>query len=187
MIYFTSDTHYYHRNIIKYSKRPYADLTEMNNALVDNWNSVVRPEDTVYHLGDVSFGDEGQTHNVFSRLNGIVNLCYGNHDQVIKKSKLLQGRFNQIREYYELKFERQDGEEGRIVMCHFPMVVWNKSHRGSWMLHGHCHGTLKYPMKAKIMDVGVDPCKYFPISLVDVEKHMATLKAETLDHHEQRN
>lgn len=186
MIYFTSDTHFHHANIIKYSNRPFADKWEMNEALITNWNSIVQPEDTIYHLGDVSFGDEKETDKIFNRLNGDIKLCYGNHDQVIKKNKSLQDRFSEIREYYELKFTMKDGTGNMLVMCHFPMVVWNKSHRGSFMLHGHCHGSLKYPMQAKIMDVGTDPCKFFPISIKQVEDHMKNLKQEVLDHHGKR-
>jgi calcineurin-like phosphoesterase family protein len=183
LIFFTSDPHFFHKNIIQYSNRPYADVGEMNEALIINWNSKVKPEDTVYLLGDVSFGDEKGTSRVFDRLNGSIKLCYGNHDQVIKKNKSLQNRFSDIREYYELKFNMVDGAPNMIVMCHFPMITWNKAHRGSWMLHGHCHGSLKYPFPARIMDVGIDPCKYFPISIVEVEKHMRGIEPQAVDHH----
>lgn len=183
MIYFTSDTHFGHRNILKYCNRPFADQWEMDNALIVNWNSRVQPDDVIYHLGDFSFHDAEGTQKVLDRLNGRIYFCRGNHDQVFKKNKHLQNRFEDVRDYYELKFQKIKGDEGRIVMSHFPMVVWNKSHRGSYMLHGHCHGTLKYPMKARIMDVGSDPQDYFPISIEEVERHMNTLEHEIVDHH----
>lgn len=184
--FFTSDTHFFHSNIIKYSKRPYTDLSEMHEALITNWNSVVTPQDIIFHLGDFSFGTYEKTKWVLSRLNGNINFCFGNHDQIFKKHKDLTERFNQTKDYFELKFKKKDGSEGRICMSHFPMVTWNKAHHGSYMLHGHCHGSMKYPFKGRIMDVGVDPCNYFPISLEEVEERMERLDIHTLDHHKQK-
>jgi calcineurin-like phosphoesterase family protein len=187
VIFFTSDTHFDHANVIKYSNRPYKDVDEMNNMLINNWNSVVSPNDTVYHLGDVSFGSAERTDKIFNRLNGDIKLCYGNHDKLIKKTKTLQDRFSEIRDYYEIKVQTRNGGSNMIVLCHFPMVVWNRSHHGSWMLHGHCHGNLKYPMKARIMDVGVDPCNYFPISQPEVEQRLNKVIPDILDHHGSNN
>lgn len=183
MIYFTSDTHYFHKNVLMYCKRPWDDVDAMNDGLIKNWNSKVTPADTVYMLGDVSFGDENKTESILSRLNGDIKLVFGNHDKVIRKSSKVMKRFSQTGDYMELRFKMKDGNENMICMSHFPMVVWNKSHRGSWMLHGHSHGTLTYPMKAKIIDVGVDPRGYFPISLKEVEDHMSKLYTESIDHH----
>lgn len=182
-IYFTSDTHWGHKNILKYSNRPYKDVDEMNQHLIINWNSRVRPEDTIYHLGDFSFLDVVGTKKVLDRLQGRIFFCRGNHDQVLEKNKHLQDRFEDVHDYYELKFQKKNGEGGHIVMSHFAMLVWNKSHRGSYMLHGHSHGSLKYPHPMRIMDVGVDPQKYFPISLEEVEKHMEKIDTQPVDHH----
>lgn len=184
MIWFSSDPHFGHKNIIKYSNRPFSNEDEMDEALIKNWNTKVDPGDTVYVLGDLSFRDAQRTTNILYRLNGDIKFCWGNHDKVVKNSPtLIQRRFSEVRDYYELKFKQTDGTDNIIVMSHYPMVVWNKAHRGSWMLHGHSHGNLKYPMKAKIMDVGVDPQNYFPISIVDVEKKMLSITPDVLDHH----
>lgn len=185
--YFTSDTHYGHKNIIRYSNRPFNDVPEMDTKMIENWNSVVKPEDTVFHLGDFAFAEEDRIDWIVSQLNGQKFLIYGNHDKAIKKSKKIQSRFGWCKDYYELYVEDAEVSGGKqlIVLCHYAMVVWNKSHRGSWMLHGHSHGNLKYPFIGRIMDAGVDPQGYFPISYDQVKAKMHAIKnVSNLDHHE---
>jgi calcineurin-like phosphoesterase family protein len=80
MIYFTSDTHFGHANVIKYCARPFADVAEMNAEMVRRWNARVRPEDTVYHLGDFAFGPQSVACSYRPQLNGRVILVRGNHD-----------------------------------------------------------------------------------------------------------
>ena len=82
--------------------------------------------------------------------------------------------------FEEIYVQDKTAPQGRqhIVLCHYAMLVWNKSHHGSWMLHGHSHGTLKYPFAAKILDVGVDSHNFYPISLdfvIDTLKHNDSL------------
>lgn len=171
--YFTSDTHFGHANIIKYSNRPYRDADHMNESLIANWNSVVKPTDTIFHLGDLGFTNEEALIKIVQRLNGQKIYLYGNHDKTVKKSKKLQGLFGKVCDYYELYVEDPTVIGGRqfIVMSHYAMLQWNKSHHGALMLHGHDHGTLEYPFtdSLRIMDVGVDPCGYFPISYEQVK------------------
>src|SRR5689334_18837471 len=135
-VWFTSDTHFGHANVIKYCDRPFADASEMDEMMIVNWNAVVRPGDHVYHLGDFSFHRDGTSTKIVRRLMGNIHLIRGNHDSdaFIKECG---SRFVSIKDLDEVKV---DGT--RIVMCHFPMLTWNKSHHGSWHLHGHCHGKL---------------------------------------------
>ena len=183
MIHFTSDLHFFHKNVLIYCNRPWNNVDEMNAGLIKNWNSKVSPADTVYVLGDLTFGDENKTENILYQLNGDIKIVFGNHDKVVRKSQRLMKRFSQFGDYMELRFKMKDGNENMICMSHFPMIVWNKSHRGTWMLHGHSHGTLTYPMKAKIIDVGTDLQGYYPISIEEVEDKMKLLATEPLDHH----
>jgi calcineurin-like phosphoesterase family protein len=181
--FFTSDTHWGHKNIIKYSNRPYANVDEMNEALIDNWNSVVQPDDLIYHLGDFAFLEANKLENVLRRLNGRKRLIWGNHDQTLQNNKALQQKyFEWCKDMYEFK-EVVDNEVRHFVLCHYAMLVWNKSHRGAFMLHGHSHGSLKYPFPAKIMDVGVDPQGYFPISIEEVTKRLSKIESQVIDHH----
>lgn len=185
MQFFTSDTHFSHSKIIEYSNRPFKHKDEMNEALIKNWNSVVSSQDTVYHLGDFAFCRGQELANILNRLQGHIVFLYGNHDRELKKDPGLRDRFTMIRDYLELKIPDQSHPRGtqNIILCHYPMMSWNKMHHGSWMLHGHCHGNLKYPFNAKILDVGSDPMKYFPVSYEQVKQLMKNKGSESLDHH----
>ena len=79
-VFFTSDTHFNHNNILTYCPRPWATVEEMNEGLIENWNHTVGPGDTVYHLGDFAMGDRTMVPNILSRLNGHIILVRGNHD-----------------------------------------------------------------------------------------------------------
>lgn len=74
MIYFISDTHFCHSNIIKYCDRPFKDVKEMNETIINNWNNIVTNEDIVYHLGDFCLSTDDEIKNIFNRLNGTIIL-----------------------------------------------------------------------------------------------------------------
>lgn len=180
---FTSDTYFGHANIIKYSKRPFANVDEMNEALIANWNAVVKPTDIVWHLGDVGFMSDAKLEAILVRLNGRKNLIFGNHDKSLRKNKGLLGRcFESWQEKKYLKVPI-DGGEQRIVLNHFPELTWDQKHRGAFMLHGHCHGTMKYPFTAKILDVGVDPSGYAPLSFETIYAKLSPIVDQGFDHH----
>ena len=179
---FISDTHFGHANIIKYSNRPFKDVEEMNAKMVENWNKLVKHDDTIYHLGDFAFMQFQPFKNLLWRLNGNIHLILGNHDKMIiqNKNELLRGKLSSIQHYYELKVGGK-----MIVLFHYGQRVWNKSHHGSIHLYGHSHGSL--PPHGKSVDVGVD-CKeitseYRPIHLDEVFKYMDKRTAEVVDHH----
>lgn len=154
-IYFTSDTHFGHTNIIKYCNRPFASVHEMNVALIQNWNSVVGKYDVVYHLGDFAFRPKSDAESFLSRLNGEIHLIKGNHDRKIPDG------FANVSLYEEINYRGI-----YIVLCHYAMRVWNKSHRGSIMLYGHSHGSL--PGTPQSLDVGVDCWNYKPVGLDEI-------------------
>ena len=79
-VFFTSDTHFNHNNIIQYCQRPFKSSDEMNEAMIDNWNSVVGEDDTVFHLGDFCLGCAEEWNKTLNRLNGRIYLILGNHD-----------------------------------------------------------------------------------------------------------
>jgi calcineurin-like phosphoesterase family protein len=156
------------------------DVEEMNAALIENWNRVVSPRDSVYHLGDFSLSRRDETVlDVMEALNGWKHLIIGNHDRdAVKDCHLWQS----VAHYQELKLKMGGVHKQRIVMCHYAMRTWNQIHRGSWMLHGHSHGTLSY-VGGKTMDVGVDVHGYAPISLDQVKAIMDARIAVYCDHH----
>ena len=69
-LYVTSDTHFNHKNIIEYCDRPFKDIYEMNETIINNWNQVVKEEDIIYHLGDYGFGKKENLQEIFEELNG---------------------------------------------------------------------------------------------------------------------
>lgn len=192
MIWFTGDTHYGHTNIIKpdYADRPYKHVDEMDEALIANHNAVVGKNDVVYHVGDVSFHrDPVRTANILRRLNGELNIVWGNHDKTMRKRYPdLVGMFKKTGDLYEIKVPDPDAYHGeqRIVLCHYAMRVWNKSHYGAWQVYGHSHGSLKDDPNALSMDVGVDANDYRPISYEEVKAHMARKNWKPVDHHRKR-
>lgn len=165
--FFTSDTHFGHENIIKYCNRPWATVEEMNEGIIENWNSVVKPGDTVYHLGDFSFAP---AEPFLDRLNGNIHLMVGNHE---KPALAVRNRFVWVRDLTEVRVGKQS-----IVLCHYPLKTWNKDRHGAWHLYGHCHGTLEDPGN-KSLDIGMDCHNYIPLSFEQVAIIMAGRSNET--------
>jgi len=173
MIFFTADTHFGHKNIIKYSYRPFSSVTEMEETIVHNWNSRVKQDDTVYHLGDFAFVNKSEKNRLLHRLNGNICLIKGNHDK--KLNAELRSKFCWIKDYHEIT----GPNKVKIVLCHYAFDVWNKSHHGSWHLHGHSHGMLP-PGNRMRVDVGVDTNGFHLYSMKDIELMMEYRKADKL-------
>ena len=165
MLYFTSDTHFGHHNIIGFSKRPYANKEEMDEALIRNWNAVVEPDDIIYHLGDFAFG---RGLEILPMLNGEKHLIKGNHD---KGGILKHPEWASVEDYAELP--AYEGLHPKLILYHYPIQDWNHRFRGSLHLHGHVHGTL--PLSTQRMDVGVDVWGYKPVSIVEIMQIRALL------------
>ena len=177
-IFFTSDLHIGHRNILEYSKRPFETIEEHDEALVQNWNSIVRPGDLVYVLGDFALCDAERATRFAKRLMGQRYLVYGNHDKRLRKDRDFTNQWLWTRDLTQIDVNGQ-----KIVLCHFPMLTWNQSHRGSWNLHGHCHGSLPDDPGARRIDVGVDCFGYTPVEFEAVKKLMDKKKFVPIDHH----
>lgn len=155
MIWFTGDNHFNHANIIRFCKRPFGDVIEMNEIMVERWNKVVKPNDDIYHVGDFGFGE---VFHILKRLNGKKHLTRGSHDKSIVPYR---GMFVEISQILEVE---------NIILCHYAMRVWPRSHYGSWHLYGHSHGMLKG--HGKSFDAGVDCWDFYPISLDQVKEEM---------------
>jgi calcineurin-like phosphoesterase family protein len=174
-VFFTSDTHFGHKNIIKYCDRPFSSTEEMQEAIVAKWNETVKDTDTVFHLGDFSFLDKEKTRWILSRLNGNIVLVRGNHDA----SKHVE-LFGDVYDMVELHVE-DNGTQQIIILCHYPLAVWASSHYGTWHLHGHSHGTYKVKT-GKIVDAGWDVWGK-PVSYQEVKDYMAKRSLSSVDHH----
>ena len=168
-MFFTSDTHWWHTNIIRFQRHSFDSVEEMNEVLIQNWNSKIGPKDEVYHLGDVFFCGQDKALEILDRLNGRIHLVKGNHDK--KMSRAVKDRFVWVKSDHIFKF-RHKGERLWLHLYHYPCASWDGSYHGSWCLHGHTHGNYSNP-DMKILDMGVDCWDYYPASLDDVIERMA--------------
>ena len=133
MIYFTSDLHFGHKNVIRFDNRPFTTIEEMDEELIKRWNNKIKDEDTVYILGDISWHKVEKTCDILSKLRGIKFLVKGNHDSIDKSMKRY---FKDIYDYKEININGQN-----IVLCHYPIPCF-KNHYSGWIhLYGHTHNT----------------------------------------------
>ena len=152
-IFVTSDLHFDHNNIVKLAYRPFNDVKEMNEKIIENWNNVVKLGDIVYILGDITMGKSAEVvFGFLKRLNGNMTIIKGNHDrQSVSDIQYLE------RKEYERDF----------VMFHYPIEEWNGSHRGSIHLHGHTHSNIKSDKKNRY-NVCLEANDYTPVELKSI-------------------
>lgn len=185
MIFFTADHHFYHANIIRYCQRPFHSVEQMNEEMVRRWNSIVRPADTVYYLGDFSMAKRPVT--LFApRLHGEKHLIMGNHDACHPCHKKKAESARQV--YLEAGFKTLDLEQTmeiagqKVLLHHMPYLSGESDtggyalkHRefrpkddGRWLLHGHVHE--KWKTKDRMINIGVDVWGFFPVPITEIEK-----------------
>lgn len=174
-IFFTSDPHFMHSNILRYCDRPFNDIRDMNQTLVDNWNRVVGDDDLIFCLGDFSLGKEDDTLHILNSLNGYKVLIKGNHEKSVMKKEYTRKKFNGgIYDLLEIKVNDDEVSDGfqDLVLCHYPMLSWNRSHRESFQLFGHVHGNMENDsrLSPNQLDVGVDCHDFTPISYQTVKE-----------------
>ena len=181
-IFFTSDTHFWHENILKFCNRPFSSIEEMNDTIINNWNSVVKENDIVFHLGDFCFCGSDKFKELIEKLNGKIYLILGNHD------------LKTIKQWHATKFEgvyqqmsiKIDGR--KIYLNHFPFLCYAGTYYRYedviWQLFGHVHSSDKnkngldnqrlsmlFPTQ---YDVGVDNNNYTPVSFEEVKNIIET-------------
>lgn len=179
MIFFTSDLHFDHADVIGLCNRPFSSVEEMNAELVKRWNKIIRPDDTIYVLGDLTLGKYSDIYPIVTSLNGNRYLIRGNHDKFTHSQYLRLG-FKAI--FQEVVF-KQIGRTLRL--SHYPykptglhrIFAYKSELRfldqrplkrsNEILIHGHCHG--KYKFRNRSIHVGVDAWNYRPVSLKEVE------------------
>ncbi|WP_267354115.1 MULTISPECIES: metallophosphoesterase [unclassified Methylobacterium] len=168
--YITADTHFGHPLVVSdkiQARRPFASIQEHDETLVALWNAVVRPEDTVWHLGDFAHKcTEAYALKVFRRLNGRKLLVRGNHDGVSERLPWAEP----VRDVAQIHIPSRDGAQGAFL-SHYAHRVWPRMHRGDIHLFGHSHGSL--PGTAASTDVGVDCWEYAPTTLERIRERLA--------------
>lgn len=177
MDYITSDLHFWHGNILKFNPktRPFKDVEHMNEMLLQECESLLTENDTLYILGDFSFKGAEATTVILERLKAIgceIILIVGNHD---KKLLSLYKQYFKCYDYLEISFNKK-----KICMMHFPIACWNRAAHGSIMLHGHTHGS--YQGVGRTIDVGYDNLGKI-VTLESIVNKLSQKQIEVLDHH----
>ena len=171
-VFFTSDTHFNHTNIIRVCSRPFKDVEHMNETLIANWNRVVGPDNIVFHLGDFCLGGSAEWTKILKRLNGKIYLIAGNHDM-----KNLRQNYTK---YFELITMQMyiEVDKQKIYLNHCPFLCYSGSYDDTWQLFGHVHTSRNNIGKDKPRlqmlfstqyDVGVDNNDFTPVSFAQVK------------------
>ena len=159
-LWFTSDTHFGQSSVL--DNRPdFGSVEEMDETIIDNWNTVVGVEDVVMHLGDFTYLNNTNPRKYTDRLNGKIFLCIGNHDgEALRDVDLFEGTFF----YNEITLG-----DTSIVVCHYPFAEWSGYWKGGWHLHGHLHGRCDVvtPVKKRV-DVSTNIHNFTPITFEEV-------------------
>lgn len=168
MIYFTADLHFYHKNVITFTNRPFFNTDEMNKMLIQNWNKRVSSDDDVYILGDFTMKGPELATSILYGLKGKKHLIRGNHDGFVDRESFDRSLFASIQDYLEIVYSNT-----QFVLSHYPMVEWNGYYRDSIMLHGHQHNHEDYNIVnqkngLRRYDVGVDANHMMPVSADEI-------------------
>jgi len=146
-VFFISDFHLFHKNVLRFDNRPFNDVHEMQDTIENNWNSVVGENDIVIYLGDLSFAKSEEKPLVdefLNKLNGTIHFIIGNHDKFEEIKRMT--RFQSVSDYLEVRIthlENNKKTETLFTCMHYPIYNWNKAHHGSIHIHGHTHMNLQ--------------------------------------------
>jgi len=173
----SSDLHFGHANIMKFcpETRKFADVEDMNQSMISEWNAKVNPDDTVYILGDFAFLPSNKAVAILNQLNGDKILIEGNHDRKLLKDPVFRRCFKEVHVYYEMTYNKTF-----VVMFHYPVFDHNRAGHGSIMLHGHRHGQ-PTGIPGRIMDVGYDATGKIVVELDEVIQKMKLV--DPMSHH----
>ena len=193
MIYFTSDLHFGHKNILKFSGRPFVDINHHDHSLKNNNNEMVSDSDEIYDFGDVGYRCPPKyIAEMLRTMNGKRTIILGNHDKSLRqaykqgllKDMLKSGKLEIVggesviydNTLIVSKILRVQGK--MILMSHYSYRTWPSAFKGSIMLHGHSHGNLPELQQVKNFDVGVDLWNYYPVSLDRILKKCKIIDAQ---------
>ena len=178
MVFYISDPHFGHANIIRLCGRPFNDVDEMDRVLISNWNSRVSNGDDVFILGDLAFRNEKPVEFYLDRLNGKKHLIVGNHDRSWMKEFENNGYFENID---NLLYSVDNGRQ--VTLCHYPMVSWPHE-RKSYMIFGHIHNTVGQDYwsviknSPRMLNAGADINNFMPVTFEELVVNNARFKSE---------
>lgn len=167
MKFYTSDSHFFHKNIIKYENRPFESVEEMNECLINKWNKKVKQNDEVYILGDFAFCSGTRANELLKQLNGLKYLIVGNHDSFINDALFDKSLFVWIKDYAKINDFNK-----KVIMFHYPIQVWDCRHHDAVHLYGHIHSNpgnkaMQYDI-VNSYNVGADVCNFEPKTLKEL-------------------
>lgn len=187
-MFFTSDPHYGHRNVIRFCKRPYENVKDMGATLIENWNRVVDDDDYIFVLGDLFwFNDSHAIKRVLSQLKGNIFIIPGNHDKMDAYHRVDDPRIVICSDIVNLFVEETDADGNvkhhQFVLSHYPLTTWTHRDRGAYNLFGHIHSKLgREGLDQDLIlhwnqcDVGVDYWNYTPVEWVTLKHKFDTHK-----------
>jgi calcineurin-like phosphoesterase family protein len=162
-VFIISDTHFFHKNIIQYENRPFQDVEEMNDILIKNWNNIVKKNDKVFHLGDVSFSNKEKTKEIICKLNGYKILIMGNHDKQHPVSWWKETGFNEVYKW-------------PIIYCQWYIFSHEPVYLSETMpyinIHGHTHSKKIESANNSFINVCIEQTQYKPILFKDLMRKL---------------
>ncbi len=174
--FFTSDHHFFHHNIIKYCNRPFSGIKHMHEVLIDRWNALVKPGDTVYYLGDFGLCHKHKLREILEQLNGDKILIKGNHDSHSRSAYIEKVGFKDV---VPSLFVHD------LYLCHYPRKGDSKEEdrynlrrlqldEKQWLICGHVHDSWR--INGRDFNVGVDVNGFSPVSLKQIQVEILQLE-----------
>lgn len=182
-VFFISDLHFGHANVIRFDNRPFATVEEMDAELIRRWNDKVAKGDLVYVLGDMIWKTlNGDAENLIKSLNGQIILIKGNHDRFLHNAKV-KNALAGVKDYDDICVRLEDGTDRRVILCHYNIPFYIGHRHQAIHLHGHSHNTEEYLIEEAIKrrlavegfetrsyNVGCMHWNYEPVTLDEILK-----------------
>lgn len=160
-----SDHHFGHKNIIRFSNRPYPTIKLMEECMIGNNNNLVEPTDVCIWVGDFAFLKDAEANEILHQMNGYKILILGNHD--INKKKVKKLHFDEIHLMRKIEVPVSDGRTFDLVLTHYPMH--NLPKKNVVNIHGHEHVTFLHSADSpQHINVNCELHEYKPISMMSI-------------------
>ena len=177
-VFFTSDLHFGHENVIRFDKRPWNTVEEMNQGLMERWNRKVQKGDLVYVLGDLFWkGDSKMVLEYLNNLNGQIYMIKGNHDRWLHNAGV-KNRLAGVKDYLDTDVPLKDGMKRRVILSHYFIPFYNGHLYNAIMLHGHSHNTEEYEAEEKMkvwLNQNGFPCRAYNVGCMHWNYEPVTL------------
>lgn len=176
MIYYVGDLHFGHENVIKFDRRPFCSVEDMDKALIERWNRKVNMADVVYVVGDFAYKNKRSFDWYLRQLQGKKCLIVGNHDSKLLQDSAAMCYFESVDKMCHVK----DGGK-HVCLCHYPLAEWYGMYRGTYHVYGHIHNSTNVTfqfMKTldRALNCGVAVNGYEPVTLQKMEQNNARFR-----------